>query len=99
MRDICCGRSRPNQTYKLPSASPVVVIEEVFHAGHIFEPLSEIHDCAITVGAVASIASSATDLLKVVLRRVLLLEESDCCVSAALRPDFAILSHFNRTIR
>ena len=99
MREICCGRTRPSQTYKLPRASPVVVIEEAFHAGHIFEPLSEIHDCAIAVGAVASITSSATDLLKVVLRRVLLLEKSDSCVSAALRPDFAILSHFNRSIR
>ena len=83
----------------MPSASPVVVIEEAFHAGHIFEPLSEIHDCAIAVGAVASIASSATDLLKVALRHVLFFEESDSCVSAALRPDFAILSHFNRSSR
>lgn len=83
----------------MPSASPVVVTEEAFHAGHIFEPLSEIHDCAIAVGAVASMASNATDLLKVVLRRALLLEESDSCVSAALRPDFAILSPFNRRSR
>lgn len=82
----------------MPSASPVVVIEEAFHAGHIFEPLREIHDCAIAVGAVARIASIATDLLKVVSRRVLLFE-SDSCVSAALRPDFAILSHFNGSSR
>lgn len=75
------------------------MIEEEFHAGHIFEPLSEIHDCAIAAGAVANMASNATDLLKVVLRRALLLEECDFCVSAALRPDFAILSLFNRKSR
>lgn len=95
MREICCDRPRSSQTYKLPSDSPAVVIVEAFHAGHIFEPFNEIHDCAIAVGAVPSIASSAMDLPKAVLRRALLLEESDSCVSAALRPDLVMVSHFN----
>ena len=76
---------RRDKTYKMLSACPVVVMEDVFHAGHIFESLSEMQDCAMAVGVTANTASSVVVLLRPTLRRTLLLlglGDSSACTAS-----------------